>query len=518
MTIKPATGGARVIADTEFHLAIVGDFSGRDHDFEQPGPLHVSPNEWDALFEQIAPTATVTVDLPRVDDLHLELGFRSLADFRPKQLQQRVGILVALSALLNGIEQASADTPLDVAGLLSEYPDLETLRSMAADSEEEQAIDLLNMVDIGEDDGCNLPLTKKLFSAKAYDGTASDKLIREVHGVRNEITEQIATDKEVNRIAGLWRGLKLFLPHLRRQKGCPAVHLTLIDCPKDQICDAVFLTFIKPESGNPHPLDLLICPEPLATSDDDRHIVYHLGRMAASLSAPFLLESAPALFGCRTWQLLKHVPDISGKLSGPGHIKWRKLRTEPGAHWQFLCANPFHVREEPGEDEDAEPTAPACFLPALMMAGKLHDGLWPSEMIGAWSRIEAPGRPLTTLREPQLEDLAFEGFVPVAANEHATHLELAGITCLAEIQIPPRDQANPANILPYTLPYAFYSGCCSRFIAGYEGEDLASALVDYTAVKKEDDVAHEEDEGKRMFRIKAPFTVLGVHPDLVLVL
>ncbi|MDJ0838743.1 MAG: type VI secretion system contractile sheath large subunit [Acidobacteriota bacterium] len=512
MTIRPNTKGARVVTDAVFHMAIVGNFSGRDHDFEDPGPLALSTNSWDELFERIAPSVQIISSLPRVEDQKIDISFSNLRDFREKGLTARVPLLAGMAALAKAIEDAPADSAPDIAALLAEHPALAVVRELANSGGEAQVLDLLSMVDIGEEDEMSLPTLKTLFSGGAVK---QSKAMTELNRVRNSIREQIFKNANFTRLMGLWRGLRLFLPLLRKKDDGPRLNLTLIDCPKDQICDAVYLTFIRPESGEPQPLDLLVCTEPLGVNQDDRHILHHLGRMAEGLSTPFLLESGPALFGCRTWGLLRHVPDISGKLNGPDHIKWRKQREEPGSEWLFLCAGPFRVREESAEDEDTEPAAPASFLPLMMMMEKLQNGLWPSEMMGAWGRYEAPGAPLAQLNEEQLNDMAFEGIIGIGASESGEFLELGGITCYGTIKLPARDQANPANILEYTLPYRFYSGCCSRFLAKPH-EDHVAALRDFTAVKKEEDLTYEEADGQHIFRIKPPFTILGAQPDLIL--
>jgi len=518
MTIGPLTKGARIVAQSKFHICLLGDFTGREHDFEEPGPLVVSANTWDGLFEKLEPSLYMQIELPRVDGIILNLRFTSLRDFTVKGLRSRIPLLVDITALATAINRADANSPLNYRTLMTEHPRLEVIIDLARVSGEDQVIDLLSMVDIGEEEGgLEMPILKKIIATSEYDGSESARALAELDNFVNLILDTVLKNRDFKRLSGLWRGLKQFLPHLRRRDDGPRIELKLISSPNNQLCDAVFLTFIRPEQGEPLPLDLLVCCEPQDLGGRSQHTLLHLGRMADGLSVPFILETAPEIFGCKSWGLVRHVKDISGKLAGPTHIKWRKLREEPGAEWLFLAANPFRIKPNDEDDTDeTEPTSPACFLPALIMLEKLADGLWPSEMHGAWGRYEAPGQRLAALNEEQLSDMAFEGYMGVGVSDGGEWLELAGITCFSALKIPARDQANPANILEYTLPYRFYSGCCSRFLAEHDGGDLLADLREFTGVKKEEDLVHEVDEGQHLFRIKAPFTVLGVQPDLIL--
>jgi len=328
MTIKPITDGASELTDQPFHFCCFGNFSGSGEDREALRAVPVNRGGWDRLFETVAPRLSLTVTLPKCDDLRLLLQFRSLKDFTTRGLTAQIPLLRDSAALATQAGAASPEAPLDPAALRSAMAGLAILEKLVAAQGGEAVIDLLSMVDIGTDDteaGLSLPSLKAFFAAKTYDGHDRTKLMAEIESVRKLVLDKLAADPELVRLHGLWRGLKVFLPRATQR-----VRLSLVDCHKGELCDATYLLFVKPEQGEPLPLDLAFYCEELTNTEDDLHILYYLGRMAEGKQTPFILNAHPGVFGCKHWRHLSHVRDLSGRLNGPAHIKWRKQREEDG--------------------------------------------------------------------------------------------------------------------------------------------------------------------------------------------
>ncbi len=512
--IKPNLGDARALEERTFHFCCLGNFSGAVEEREDWAPRALSRNGWDALFEDFKPAIDVHVALPKVDDLRFRLEFRALGDFTEKGLTGRVPVLRDMAELGRALGSASKERPMDVGAFLAGNPELAPLQRLAEAHGEAQTLDLLSMVDIGdgeEEETLSLPCLKACLGQTQYTGEERGKATAELERARRLIVDQILEDARFQALHGLWRGLKTLLPHT----GGP-IHVSLIDCLKSELCDAVYLTFVKPERGQPPPLDLAFCCEELGLADGDRHIIHHLGRMAERLAAPFILNAAPAVFQCKTWRRLTHVRDIGGRLSGPAHVKWRKLRDEPGAHWLFMAVNPFLAVED-GAEQDAPPSVPACCYLALLMAFHLKDGGWPGELTGPLGRLGAASACVAKLSDEQGCDLAYEGFCGITGVDGGDTLRLLGMSSFASIKIPAHLQLQSGALVEFTLPYRFYSGCCSRFLQARAGEDDAEAkLRDFAGVPDDGAFQTERADGQAIYRFRAPFTVLGVHPDLIL--
>ncbi len=513
MDVDKGSGGVSP-PERFFHFTCLGNFSGSDKARTNWEPKSVTRNSWDKLFEELAPTLDIHVVLPGVNDLKLSLAFKSLKDFGEKGLAAGIPFLRDLKAFAAHAGSASKERPFDAGAFCREHPDLSPLQELARKHGGEQVIDLLSMVDIGdeEESGMQLPNLGACLDGGPYKGEKRSALSAELGSITNMVLDQITGDEAFMALHGQFRALKYFLPF-------DAVRLSLIDCKKDELCDAVFTTFIKPDKGEPASLDLAVFCDQFGLSEGDHHIVYHLGRMAESLCAPFILNAAPQVLGCKTWGHLSHVRDISGRVNGPAHIKWRKLRDGSGAHWLFMAVNPFRLDSEEGEHVDRLPTGPASYYPALLVAQQVTAGKWPADLSHPGYQMTALSRCVARLDESQGYDLSFEGFCPISGKENGDRLHLMGMMAFGLIKMPAREKLEAGNLVEYTLSYRFFSGCCSRFLQERERDaDLLNQLKTYAGLKEEGDLQYEEAEGQRIFRLKAPFLIFGVQPDLIMAL
>ncbi len=504
----------RPVNERTFRFCCFGNYSGSKQARATWPPFEVNRNSWDILFETLKPRLVIEVELPKVEDLTLKLEFHSLRDFSARGICAQVPLLRDLRKLTEQAGSASPEKNFEIEQFMINHPSLDVLRTLTEAHGDTGTIDLLAMVDLGEEENdLNLPRLKRLFAGKTYDGAERSKLCGELGQIRDLILDQVIADPELIGLHGRWRALKFFLP----QKG---IRLTLVDCLKSEWCDGTFLNFVKPDTGDPCPLDLAFFCDELGMNEQDRHILFHLGRMAENILTPFILNASPQLFQIKSWRHLTHVRDISGRLCGPAHIKWRKLRDEPGSQWLFMAVNPFVLDEEEdrdGEDGGGHLVAPPAFYPALLLAEYSKEGRWPSEMLHPGRQLTFSSRCLARLDEEQGRDLSFEGFCSVSGKENGDRLYLQGLLCFGQIKIPPREQLEAANLVEYTLPYRFYSGCCSRFLQKQD-TNRAELLKAYASIDEDGDFQYEQADDRQVFRLKAPFTIFGVQPDLMLAL
>lgn len=517
--IQPHLGQAKEVtgAKRTFHITLFGNYGGR---YEERADLKEQPltkNNWDQLFDIMAPQWMGTAQLPKVEDLRLTLQFKSLKDFDEKGLVNAVPFLKALKDLKQRVEACNKENSLVPAGLVQTEPELIRLRDMAAAQKESKVVNLLDMVDIGEDEeeeeqAMRLPNLKNFFAAANYEGDKRGKVAAELDTVSRSVIDQILGDKKFIELHGLWRGLKLFVG-----KATPNLKINLVDCMKSELCDATFLLYVKPETHDPLPLDLAIYADYIDNNDDDRHTLLYLGKMADNLSVPMVLNASPEVFRTKSYRGLSHIRDFSGKLNTPAHIKWKKLRDEPGSTWLFLALNPFQVGD-PELREELQAFAPASFYIALVMM--VHCGVndWPSELLGPLGQIAVTPGTAVTLTKDQGDDLAFEGFSAISQLEGRDVVSLLGMTCFGTIKIPASDKLDARNLVEFTLPYRFFAGCCSRELRKFHpDEDIKAALKAYAGLKPDTEIREEkDDEGRRLLQFRAPFSILSSFPTLIL--
>ena len=507
VSIQADTEGAQEVTEHRFRFCCFGNFSGSTQQRAELRTLKLGLNQWDTLFRSLTPTLTLPVSLPGVSDLEIEIVFTALGDFHGKGLTARVPLLGQLTELAERAGAASEEEPLPLSEFRKNRPELEFLNRLAATAGG-QTIDLLSMVDLGgeEEDTLHLPGVKALFQQDSYTGEKRTALVNEIQSVKNMILDQLQNNEALQKLHGLWRGLKLMLPYLRESR----LDVDLVDCLKDELCDATYLLFLKPDRGSPQTLDLAFYAYAFDHGEADRHIVYHLGRMAEHLRVPFILEADLGLFRCRNWTHLSHVSDLDARLMDAAHIKWRKLREEPGSQWLFMAVNPIQA------EGAAEAGIGAAFVPALLCAQFIRDSGWPGELMGLLARLDLQMKPLANLSESARQDLAYHGFCPVIGRDEGV-VGLAGMTCFGHIKVPARDQQRAAAVVEYTLPYRFFSGCCSRFLERLPSSlDRAAALRAFVGVRSPEQIEYEHQQEGHWFRIKPPFTILGVQADLVI--
>ncbi|CAM2067573.1 Type VI secretion system contractile sheath large subunit [Sulfidibacter corallicola] len=516
--IQPHIGDAQVSHEPRtFHINIFGNFSGLDQERAELTARTFSKNTWDKLFSDLAPRWNGTVVLPKVDDLKVSLSFGSLKEFSAKGIAAQIPLLAAIKSAKERIEAANKENTVSPAGLVAEFPALKTVQSMAAAQGENKVIDLLSMVDLGdeeeeEESSLRLPNLKTFFGTTVYEGDKRSKVAYELDEIQRHVMTQIQAEKSLNELHGQWRGLKLFLRYLT-----PNLKVSIVDCMKSEVCDAVFLLHVKPETHDPLPMDLAIFCDYFGNTDDDRHLLHYLGRMGETLSVPMLLNGSPQIFMAKSWRLLAMTRDFSGKLSTPAHIKWRKLRDEESSSWLFLALNPFLV-SDPDVPEEQRVFAPPSYYLGLVMIYHLSQDAWPSELLGPLGHLSISPGCVVEFSKDQGDDLAFEGFTAISGFEKRDFLSILGMTCFGTIKIPASDKLDARNLVEYSLPYRFFAGCCSRQLRTLHPDaDLVEALRAYARLEAGTEIREEQgDEGQRLLQFRAPFPVFNSFPNLIL--
>jgi len=512
--IGPATEGANVIEETQFHFCCFGNYSGLQTERPELVPLPVNRNNWDSLFEQFHPSVTVVVALAGVSDFELTIPIRSLADFSRKGLANNVPVLASLSAFRDKVGKANEESPLDVAGELAGDKYLKALKAMADSYQEAPALDLLNMVDLGSEEESDEPTlvlkrVKSMFQSGRYDGQKRQAAVREIQSVIDEVVKQIEASAAFNDLEAEWRGLKMLLGYTDKN-----TNLFVVDCMKSELCDATFLIYVKPQDGVARRLDLAMCTFSFEKNEADLHVLYHIGRMAETLSIPFLMNVDPGLFGVKSLRHLQHLQDISGRVAGPEFAKWRKQRDESGSQWLFMCVNEVDLSGGVG---DRQVWCPASLAVGAIILGIVAEGEMPGELLGPQGELDLAGGSHAGFDENQGYDYSYQGMCALTSSEAKDRVQLLGMNCFAAVKVGMGETPSARDFVEYTLSYRFFVGCALRFILEHAAsDDLRAEVMRFLGTDKEEDVVLEEEEGQTIFRMLPRHTIFGNRPDVVL--
>lgn len=506
MTIDVDTGGAAEVTTRTFHMACFGNFSGR----QTEGPLvrrMLNQATWDKLLAELKPQAQATLVFDKVPDILLAWTITELADFRAKGMRRHLPFLQALHQLHVDVSRASEERPVEVTDLHEELSQL--LKTLADQSRDDEFVDLLNMVDLGENDTPQYGHLKKLFFEATYSGRDRSKVAADLQRLMKEVYRQISQTPDLRELHGAWRGLHAVLRFFGDN-----VRLDLVDCMQDELCDAMFLLYVKPEDDAPAPLDLAFGSFAFDHQPSNISTLHHLGRMAEHLTTPMVFNTAPGLFDMKSHTHLSHVADLAGRLAGPSHIKWRALRDEPGAAWLFLAVNPFHV----GEDcADQDLWAPAAYHLAAAMSNRCRQNRWPSELLAAQGVLPVSGRCAAKIEDQRANHLAFEGCSVIGPIKDA--LGIKSMNNLARIVLTGANRLDAGHLVPYTLTYRFYVGCCSRYFLGsYAEHGDIQQFANYAGLENADSIQTETDAGQTIIKFEAPFAILGQKPEIAMAL
>ncbi|PID46596.1 MAG: hypothetical protein CSB47_03200 [Proteobacteria bacterium] len=483
-----------------------GNFSGKTGQRPDLTPHLLTPNTWESLWMDLQPHTSVVIALPGVSDFNVSIRFRSLRDFSEKGLVQTIPILQVTRELREIIAQTNAENTLTKEHPVFSRPEIALIqKACGTQTDENVVVDLLSMVDIGEEEEESLSLKYllKVFNSPVYDGHQREKVLYDLTTLEGEIFKQIYKDNQFQELHAAWQTLKFWA------KKSNAIKLELVDCDRSELCDAMYLNYIKPDDGKPRPLDLAFTLYSFDQSEEARHQLLYLGKMAESLSVPFLGNAAPALFGAKTEKRVGHIRDYSGKFSRPEYAKWRKLRDESGSNWIFLFVNSFTLLTE-----DPRIWLPSSAWGAGLLRYLLDLDIWPGELLGPYGRMEYGEEVLLNLDDAQVNDLGYNGFCIL--TKEGESLRISSMNCIASLRIPSHAQSDASAIVPFTLAYRFFSGLCARTFSSFSGEGDFTETLKQKFNLEDEDIKVEEGDNGPVIRITAPFGIFGIRPDFII--
>jgi hypothetical protein len=487
-------------SDVVFNLYAFLKLSSSGTPFETCKPQVVT--DLDAAFALWQPCCRVTITFPKVNDWQRDLSFSSLADFTEANLAKMVPELAVLHDLQQNLTELSGTLE---ASAFADRPGWAALKALADANPgggSGGTIDLLSMVDLGEEEPGGYPQLHAFAKGKKLQGKQSP-LVMELKGIQDEIYDQIFKAPQFKELASHWQQLGLLVENLSDQ-----VQLHVVDTIKEDYCDLVFQYFVEENDHHYPQPDFLSFDHAFTLKGGDLEILYHLGRMADYLTCPVTFDVDASVFQLKRWSHLTHFKDISGRLAGPAYIKWRKQRDEPGARWLFPTANPI-VLTDHNQAHETQIAAHTCLQMTLLQ--RLAKGLWPSEPYD----FEYEGQELRTasaLTQEQGNDLAFEGFSGLR-QPASDRLQFDTVNSLSKLTIEPGMEFSREVLAEYSFGYQFFAGWLSRYLQAHP--EANPAQIAEIIGGNEATIRIEEDE-QRVILVQAPFHSYGIKPEVIL--
>src|SRR5579871_4802758 len=345
--------------DAPFHIAILGDFSGRENrgtlDAKLQGrkPLLIDRDNFDDVLAQLAP------------ELHLPLGgqggpkvalhFRELDDFHPDRIFENLKIFHALRDIRERLHD-SAQFPAAAA----------QVRSWSGEPEPEPAPAPKPSPDISRLSASEL-FEQALSATEARSGSAAparamddcQKVLRDIVAPyaepkpdpqRPELVAQVDAaisgqmrallhHPDFQALESAWRSL-FFL--VRRLSTDSNLKVYAIDMAKPELATDMVATYERLLEHPPReePWAVLAGNYTFDHSADDVRLLGRLAAIAKSARAPFLAAASPGLLGCKSF----------GETPEPRHWRpanletWAMLRRLPLATWVGLALPRFLLR------------------------------------------------------------------------------------------------------------------------------------------------------------------------------
>jgi type VI secretion system protein ImpC len=419
-------------ADTPFRILILGDFSGRGFRGEHTPiagrrPIAVDSDNFDEVLAALSPA----VQLPQGT-----LRFRSLDDFHPDRIYQRTGAFRKLAELRNQpapVPAAPRETP-PPATPASPAPGRSLLESMMEQADEEPASRVVEAPDALAE------FIKKAVEPHlaARQNPRQEEWAARVDAAAGEQMRAVLHHTHFQSLEAAWRAVAMLVERLQPDTD---LKIYVFDATLEELmADAAALERCLGGSAAA-PWALIVGNFVFSRSAEDAAKLGWLGRLAATLGAPFLGEAVPP--------------------SDPPGLEWQELVRSPEARWiglalpRFLLRLPYGKDTTPGEQLDFEEMPesvhaeylwgnPAFFCACVLGLAFRGDG-W--EMRPARHR-EIGGLPLHIYRadgesvakpcaEVLLSDTAAEfildnGFMPLASMKDQDSVLLVRLQSIAD--------------------------------------------------------------------------------------
>ena len=356
--------------DSPFHIAVLGDFSGRENrgvlDAKLQGrkAVLIDRDNFDDMMARFAPELHLPLGGP--DGPRIPIRFRELDDFHPDRIFERLKIFQALRDTRERLNDrssfdAAAAEVRSWSGVTSppaaSPPQGQQISKLSARELLEQALSATE-----SRTGARPARALDDFQALLRDIVApyvepkpdpqKADLIEQVDGAISGQMRALLHHADFQALEAAWRGL-FFL--IRRLSTGENLKVYMLDIAKPELAADLVATYELLIEGAPRnePWSVLAANYTFDASADDLQLLGRMAAVARHGGAPFLAAASPRVLGCES---LGKTPEPRKWRKGSaqnGSDAWDALRRLPQASWLGLALPRFLLRLPYGKQAES---------------------------------------------------------------------------------------------------------------------------------------------------------------------
>jgi type VI secretion system protein ImpC len=352
--------------DSPFHIAVLGDFSGRENrgvlDAKLQGrkAVLIDRDNFEDVIGRFAPELHLPLGGP--DGPRISIRFTALDDFHPDRIFERLKIFQALRDTRQRLNdrstfEAAASEVRSWSGVAPQSPPPDISRLSARElleqalSATESRAGAARPARALDDFQAMLREIVAPYVEPKPDPQKAD-LIAQVDATISGQMRALLHHADFQALEAAWRGL-FFL--IRRLSTDENLKVYLLDIAKPELAADMVATYELLIEGAPQPWSVLAANYTFDASSDDLQLLGRMAAVAHHAGAPFLAAASPRVLGCES---LAETPEprkwrVASRQNGAD--AWDELRRLPQASWlgmvlpRFLLRLPYGKQTEPME-------------------------------------------------------------------------------------------------------------------------------------------------------------------------
>jgi type VI secretion system protein ImpC len=360
--------------DSPFHIAVLGDFSGRENrgmlDAKLQGrkPVLIDRDNFEDMMARFAPELHLPLGGP--DGPRISVRFRELDDFHPDRIFERLKIFQALRDTREKLNDRStfeaaasevrswsgAASPPAASAPQSKPPDISKfsareLFEQALSATESRTAGAARPARALDDFQALLRDIVAPYVEPKPDPQKAD-LVAQVDGAISGQMRALLHHADFQALEAAWRGL-FFL--IRRLSTGENLKVYMLDIAKPELAADMVATYELLIEGAPRgeAWSVLAANYTFDTSADDLQLLGRMAAVARHAGAPFLAAASPRVLGCES---LGETPEPRKWHKGGaqnGADAWDALRRLPQASWLGMVLPRFLLRLPYGKQTES---------------------------------------------------------------------------------------------------------------------------------------------------------------------
>ena len=187
------------------------------------------------------------------------------------------------------------------------------------------------------------------------DKKAVDAMIAEIDSKLSDQINEVLHDPGVQKIESSWRGLKYMVDEMDFREN---IRLEMLNCSKDALIDdfeetpelvksGLYETVYSSEFGmfGGSPYGMIVGNYDFDKGPEDMQLLRNCAAVSAMSHAPFISNSSPEMFGCKSFTELPKKQDLEAIFEQTDWAKWNSFRETEDARYVGLCGPRFLLRD-----------------------------------------------------------------------------------------------------------------------------------------------------------------------------